>query len=127
LFFVDTLSFISRGTAVEHLHLESAVLDREIACVDEIARPVFPDLLFRRRQCVFIEFDLLLLNGKICGRCLHCETVTRNSHQLDSFRLLVDERTDAAARLYSVILNSQFAYPKIVRMVNAPARAAPLK
>jgi bifunctional non-homologous end joining protein LigD len=27
-------------------------------------RPVFPDLLFRRRQCVFIAFDLLFLNGR---------------------------------------------------------------
>src|SRR5262249_55898617 len=26
--------------------------------------PVFRDLLFRRRQCVFIAFDLLYLNGK---------------------------------------------------------------
>src|SRR5215831_10078389 len=33
-------------------------------CVDEAGRPVFQDLLFRRRQCVFIAFDLLYLNGK---------------------------------------------------------------
>ena len=26
-------------------------------------RPVFRDLLFRRRQCVYIAFDLLYLNG----------------------------------------------------------------
>jgi bifunctional non-homologous end joining protein LigD len=38
----------------EHLRVESAVLDGEIACVDEGGRPVFRDLLFRRRQCVFI-------------------------------------------------------------------------
>jgi bifunctional non-homologous end joining protein LigD len=48
----------------EHLRVESAVLDGEIACVDEAGRPVFRDLLFRRRQCVFIAFDLLYLNGK---------------------------------------------------------------
>jgi bifunctional non-homologous end joining protein LigD len=46
------------------LRLESAVLDGEIASVDEAGRPVFRDLLFRRRQCVFIAFDLLYLNGK---------------------------------------------------------------
>jgi bifunctional non-homologous end joining protein LigD len=48
----------------KHLRVESAVLDGEIACVDEAGRPVFRDLLFRRRQCVFIAFDLLYLNGK---------------------------------------------------------------
>src|SRR6516165_9876227 len=48
----------------EHLQVENAVIDGEIACVDEGGRPVFRDLLFRRRQCVFIAFDLLFLNGK---------------------------------------------------------------
>ena len=48
----------------EHVHVESAVLDGEITCVDDAGRPVFRDLLFRRRQCVFIAFDLLYLNGK---------------------------------------------------------------
>jgi hypothetical protein len=36
----------------------------EIACIDEAGRPIFRDLLFRRRQCVFIAFDLLFLNGE---------------------------------------------------------------
>jgi ATP-dependent DNA ligase len=36
----------------------------EIACIDDAGRPVFRDLLFRRRQCVFIAFDLIDLNGK---------------------------------------------------------------
>jgi len=48
----------------EHLRVESAVLDGEIACLDERGRPNFRDLLFRRRQCIFIAFDLLWLNGK---------------------------------------------------------------
>ena len=48
----------------KHLRVQSAVLDGEIACVDDAGRPVFRDLLFRRRQCVFIAFDLLFLNGK---------------------------------------------------------------
>jgi bifunctional non-homologous end joining protein LigD len=57
--FADLAAWIA-----EHLRVESAVLDGEIACVDEYGRPVFRDLLFRRRQCVFIAFDLLFLNGE---------------------------------------------------------------
>jgi bifunctional non-homologous end joining protein LigD len=48
----------------ENLRVESAVLDGEIACVDDSGRSVFNDLLFRRRECVFIAFDLLFLNGE---------------------------------------------------------------
>ena len=48
----------------EHLRVESAVLDGEIACLDESGRPTFRDLLFRKRQCIFIAFDLLYLNGE---------------------------------------------------------------
>jgi bifunctional non-homologous end joining protein LigD len=57
--FADLADWIAK-----HLRVESAVLDGEIACVDERGRPVFRDLLFRRRQCVFIAFDLLFLNGR---------------------------------------------------------------
>ena len=57
--FADLATWIA-----EHLRVESAVLDGEIACVDDDGRPVFRDLLFRKRQCVFIAFDLLYLNGK---------------------------------------------------------------
>jgi bifunctional non-homologous end joining protein LigD len=57
--FADLATWIA-----EHLRVESAILDGEIACVDEGGRPVFRDLLFRRRQCVFIAFDLLYLNGR---------------------------------------------------------------
>src|SRR5262249_60058224 len=45
----------------EHLRVGSAVLDGEIACVDEFGRPTFRDLLFHKRQCVFFAFDLLYL------------------------------------------------------------------
>jgi len=48
----------------QHLRVESAVLDGEIACLDERGRPNFRDLLFRQRQCIFVAFDLLWLNGK---------------------------------------------------------------
>src|SRR5262245_54156109 len=57
--FADLADWIAK-----HLRVESAVIDGEIACVDENGRPVFRDLLFRRRQCLFIAFDLLFLNGK---------------------------------------------------------------
>src|SRR5439155_131537 len=48
----------------EHLPVENAVLDGEIACVDDSGWPNFRDLLFRQRQCIFIAFDMLYLNGK---------------------------------------------------------------
>ena len=48
----------------QNLRVENAVLDGEIACVDEAGRSVFNDLLFRRRECVFFAFDLLFLNGE---------------------------------------------------------------
>jgi bifunctional non-homologous end joining protein LigD len=48
----------------EHTKVESAVLDGEIACIDAAGRPIFRDLLFRRRECVFFAFDLLYLNGE---------------------------------------------------------------
>src|SRR2546428_11342737 len=48
----------------DNLRVENAVLDGEIACVDEFGRSVFKDLLFRRRECVFFAFDLLFLDGE---------------------------------------------------------------
>ena len=47
----------------QNLPAVSAVLDGEIACIDESGRPIFQDLLFRRRQCLYFAFDLLFLNG----------------------------------------------------------------
>src|SRR5215469_15722691 len=48
----------------ENLPVESAVIDGEIACVDDSGRSVFNDLLFRRLECVFFAFDLLFMNGE---------------------------------------------------------------
>jgi bifunctional non-homologous end joining protein LigD len=48
----------------QHLKVENAVLDGEIACVDGEGRPVFKDLLFRKSSCIFVAFDLLYLNGE---------------------------------------------------------------
>ena len=48
----------------ENLRAENAVIDGEIACVDDSGRSVFNDLMFRRRECLFFAFDLLHLNGE---------------------------------------------------------------
>ena len=41
-----------------------AVLDGELVCLDEKGRPIFLDLLYRRRRPVFVAFDLLHLDGE---------------------------------------------------------------
>jgi bifunctional non-homologous end joining protein LigD len=41
-----------------------AVLDGELICPDEKGRPIFLDLLYRRRRPVFVAFDLLHLDGE---------------------------------------------------------------
>ena len=48
----------------EHLPVESAVLDGEIACLDGDGQPIFKDLFFRKSACIFVVVDLLYLNGK---------------------------------------------------------------
>jgi ATP-dependent DNA ligase len=53
----------------EHLKVEDAVLDGEIACIDAEGRPVFKDLLFRKSTCIFVAFDLLFVNGKDPEHC----------------------------------------------------------
>ena len=58
----------------ENLRVENAVLDGEIACVDDSGRSVFNDLLFRQRECVFFAFDLLFLNGRRpAGAAVGCQ------------------------------------------------------
>jgi bifunctional non-homologous end joining protein LigD len=57
--------FADLATSIaEHVKVESAVLDGEIAVVDGEGRPIFKDLLFRRGQGVFFAFDILFLDGK---------------------------------------------------------------
>ena len=41
-----------------------AVLDGELVCLDEKGRPIFVDLLYRRRRPVLVAFDLLHLDGE---------------------------------------------------------------
>ena len=45
------------------LRVRSAVLDGEIACLDSSGRSVFDDVFFRRREPVFIAFDILSVGG----------------------------------------------------------------
>ena len=53
---------------IGNLRVESAVLDGEIACVDDSGRSVFNDLLFRRRECAFFAFDLCFrIHKSTCG------------------------------------------------------------
>ena len=48
----------------EHLQADNAVLDGELACLDEEGKPQFHTLLRRRGDPVFVAFDLLWLNGR---------------------------------------------------------------
>jgi bifunctional non-homologous end joining protein LigD len=48
----------------KHLRADNAVLDGELACLDEEGRPQFNRLLRRRDEPVFVAFDLLWLNGR---------------------------------------------------------------
>ena len=57
--FADLATWIA-----EHLKVEDAVLDGEIACIDSEGRPIFKNLLFRKSASIFVAFDLLYLNGK---------------------------------------------------------------
>jgi bifunctional non-homologous end joining protein LigD len=57
--------FDSLGRAIAaELDGISAILDGEIACVDETGRPIFKDLLQKRGIPVYYAFDLLWLEGE---------------------------------------------------------------
>jgi len=56
--------------------------------VSESGRPVFRDLLLKRRECVFIAFDLLFLNGKdlrvlplLARKAVLKKLLKRNDHE----------------------------------------------
>ena len=53
----------ARGSA-SHLRADNAVLDVELACLDEQGKPQVHTLLRRRGDPVFVAFDLLWLNGR---------------------------------------------------------------
>jgi len=46
------------------LRCETAVLDGELAALDDEGRPDFYELLYRRRPPVFVAFDVLAINGR---------------------------------------------------------------
>jgi bifunctional non-homologous end joining protein LigD len=48
----------------KELTVNDAVLDGEVAAVDESGLPAFYDLMKQKRQAVYFAFDLLWLNGK---------------------------------------------------------------
>ena len=88
-----------------NLRVENAVLDGEIACVDDSGRSVFNDLLFRRRECVFFAFDLLFLNGEdlrglpLIERKARLKKLLRRKCSMGHYRPCV--RT---GRFYSILL-----------------------
>ena len=53
-----------RAGLLQELHVNGAILDGEIVCLDAEGRSLFNPLLFRRRAPVFAAFDLLWANGK---------------------------------------------------------------
>jgi bifunctional non-homologous end joining protein LigD len=48
----------------DDVRVRFAVLDGEIACLDVTGRSVFNDLFYRRREPVFVAFDVLSVNGE---------------------------------------------------------------
>src|SRR5438105_8419086 len=59
---------LGKSIALALPHLQDAVLDGEIVCLDRRGRPQFNDLLFKRGQPCFFAFDLLYADGKDCRR-----------------------------------------------------------
>ena len=51
------------------LRVRNAIIDGEICCLDTQGRAVFDDLFYHRREPVFIAFDLLSVQGRICRGC----------------------------------------------------------
>jgi bifunctional non-homologous end joining protein LigD len=47
----------------ENLRVKNAVLDGELACLDEQGRSQFDDLLFRKKQPIYYAFDLIWWDG----------------------------------------------------------------
>jgi len=55
---------LGKSIALALPHLQDAVLDGEIVCLDRRGRPQFNDLLFKRGQPCFFAFDVLYADGK---------------------------------------------------------------
>jgi ATP-dependent DNA ligase len=48
----------------KRLRATDAILDGEVICPDDTGRPIFLDLLRRRKTAAFVAFDVLWLNGE---------------------------------------------------------------
>jgi bifunctional non-homologous end joining protein LigD len=57
-------SFKELQDSLGKLRVRNAILDGEIACVDEEGRSIFNELLFRRGIPIFYAFDILYLNDR---------------------------------------------------------------
>jgi ATP-dependent DNA ligase len=57
-------SFKELQDSLGKLRAKNAILDGEIACVDEEGRSLFNELLFRRGCPIFYAFDILYLNDR---------------------------------------------------------------
>src|SRR5436190_7136388 len=84
----------------ENLRVENAVIDGEIACVDDSGRSVFNDLLFLRRECVFFAFDLLFLNGEDLRALPLIERKARLKGLLHRTRVLYVDHVEARGRRF---------------------------
>jgi bifunctional non-homologous end joining protein LigD len=57
-------SFKELQNSLGKLRVKNAIIDGEIACVDEEGRSLFNELLFRRGCPIFYAFDILYLNDR---------------------------------------------------------------
>jgi ATP-dependent DNA ligase len=57
-------SFKDLQSSLGKLRVRNAVIDGEIACLDDQGRSIFNELLFRRGSPIFYAFDLLYLNDR---------------------------------------------------------------
>ena len=57
-------SFKDLENSLGRLTVRNAIIDGEIACVDEEGRSLFNELLFRRGVPIFYAFDILYLNDR---------------------------------------------------------------
>jgi bifunctional non-homologous end joining protein LigD len=86
----------------------NAVLDGELACLDEEGKPQFNRLLRRRGEPVFVAFDLLWLNGRdlrdrpLLDRKAALRTLIRNGGRI----LYADHIDGKGAGLYRAVCHS---------------------
>jgi len=75
------------------------------------AGPYFRDVLFRRRQCVFIAFDVLYLNGKdlrtlpLIGRKAMLKKLLRRKRSPNGQEFLLNAPADIPTPPINIILN----------------------